>query len=668
MIRRDVYRNVGGMNEQVLAGMEDWDFWVKCAANGYWGDTVPEFLDWYRRRANHADRWADWDGGERMRQFRESLRLRYPAVFHNGIPRPAESVAAPSAAVRRAPAVNRLKNRAGVRRLLMIVPHLEIGGADKFNLDLAGILGREFGYEITVAATGGGSHPWRPYFQALTPDVFTLDTFLARADRQEFIEYLMGSRDYDAVLVSNSEFGYRLLPFLRAKFARPVFADYVHMESEDWKSGGFPRYSLDYAPFLDFTVTASAHLKNWMTARGGDPGRIFVRTINVDAELWDRGRYRPHEVRARYGVAPGVPVIVYAARLCGQKRPEVLAEVARRLKRRGAAFVCLVAGDGPDRETLESFVRDNRLRELRMLGARTNEEVREILSIADIYFMPSRMEGIAMAIYEAMSMGAVPVSADVGGQSELVVPECGVLVKPGPGEVEAYADALTGLLADPAKRLDMARRCRERVCASFPLREMGVGMAELLETQARRRDGPTVLQLRGADSLAGEEEISARWSSPAVDEEYDAMLALAARVFRGNLFALPELVRRSGLTVRGMLRTAALAASPRHPARNAGNLVLLSRTLANRQARARLLANFDARFYREEYGDVHSAGVVPLLHYCLIGHVENRRPSRRFDAAGVLRRNPAIRGRGVNPLLWDAWLARTPDSGSGQAG
>ena len=66
-----------------------------------------------------------------------------------------------------------------------------------------------------------------------------------------------------------------------------------------------------------------------------------------------------------------------------------------------------------------------------MLGGVPNEKMRDLLAAADIFFLPSRWEGIALAIYEAMSMGVAVVGAIVGGQAELVTPECGVLIPRG---------------------------------------------------------------------------------------------------------------------------------------------------------------------------------------------------------------------------------------------
>jgi len=265
-----------------------------------------------------------------------------------------------------------------------------------------------------------------------------------------------------------------------------------------------------------------------------------------------------------------------------------------------------------------------------------------------------------------MAMGAVPVSADVGGQSELVTPDCGVLIKLGPGEIPAYTQALLELLVDPAARNAMAARARQRICEHFSLQEMGARMASLLAKppEARTFDAAAafhhwrgglaaeVVEQRRYEFLA--EELWHRGAvaiSPAANEDYVAMLGLAGRVSRGNLLLLPRLLRSSGIGIRGALRTSALVLSPRHLIRKTRNLVLCARTLSHPSARRRLLTLFDAEFYRTQYPDVGQSGVVPLLHYILVGYAENRQPSRRFDAEAIYRQNPDLARLGINPLL-----------------
>ena len=209
-LRRSVHQAVGGYDETIRGGLEDWDFWLHCASQGYWGTTLPEYLDWYRRRANHNERWETWDGGTREAAFRDTLRRRYPQLWQGRFPAPHTAPPTPYETVSDdLPWPNRLAKHKP--RLLLIAPWLTMGGSDKFNLDLLTQLGPR-GWEVTIATTLGGEQPWAVQFARYTPDIFLLDRFLRPADYPRFLRALIHSRGVDAVLISHSEFGYQLLP------------------------------------------------------------------------------------------------------------------------------------------------------------------------------------------------------------------------------------------------------------------------------------------------------------------------------------------------------------------------------------------------------------------------------------------------------------------------
>ena len=409
---------------------------------------------------------------DKAAQFRAKLQQRFPSLWRGSFPeirvdRPQLS----SSFLGPLPFANALA-KAGPR-LLFLVPHFELGGADKFNLDLIRQLQREHGYQITVAATRRSPNPWLHEFQSLTPDVFILPNFLLPCDHAQFLRYLITSRRPDVVCLSNSLLAYQLLPCLRAYFPDLPFVDYLHMESEDWMSGGYPRYSLHQRGQIARTAVSSHHLKNWMVTRGAEPEPIDVCPTNIDTQHWRRERFDPDSVACKWNVDRKKPLILYAGRICDQKQPRVFAEVIRQVARAYPAFTVLVAGDGPDLPWLKEFVEREHMRQVRFLGAVANDDMPELLAITDIFFLPSKWEGISLALYEAMAMEAVPLSAAVGGQAELVTAECGILVDCGPNQVADYTAALLRLLRSPEQRAQLARAARERVVSQFPIAELG---------------------------------------------------------------------------------------------------------------------------------------------------------------------------------------------------
>jgi len=498
-IRKAVHQAVGGYDETVRGGLEDWDFWLRCANQGYWGGTIPEYLDWYRRRHSHSDRWANLDNAEQLQTFRTRLRQRYAHLWNGGFPQVRLRWHMPNDLVPDQLAYeNRLqKNKP---RLLMLVPWLTLGGADKFNLDvLAQLVLR--GWEVTIATTLKGDHSWLPSFARCTPDIFALHHFLRLVDYPRFLRYLIHSRQADVVLISNSELSYLLLPYLRAYCPQVAFVDFCHMEEEQWKNGGYPHMAVEYQELLDLNLVSSEHLQRWMEARGADPQRIRVCYTNIDTETWRPADPRKRSAaRRELGLDEAVPVILYAGRICAQKQPRVFGQTMLQLSRKELDFVALVAGNGPDLEWLRSFVKRHELDDrVRLLGAVPNERVCELLAVADLFFLPSEWEGIALSVYEAMACGLPVVSADVGGQRELVTPECGVLVARNDEKngAEHYAQILAELLQNARRCREMGEASRARVQAHFRLAQMGERMSFLLQETMQLR----VTQPRPVPSL-----------------------------------------------------------------------------------------------------------------------------------------------------------------------
>ena len=371
------------------------------------------------------------------------------------------------------------------RRLLLLVSWITTGGADKFTLDLVSqLVARE--WEVTVVTTLPGYNAWAPRLLRLTPDVFILPHLLQPDEYPRFLRYAVESRRPDAILISNSVFAYRALPYLR-RLARGIpIVDFCHSVHPYWLNGGYPRLSLERTGALDLHIASSEHVRCWMVKRGVDSARIEVCYTNVDAEPpeshddWPSGQLS----RSEMGLPDAIPIIVYPCRVDVEKQPRVFAKTVLELHRQGHAYVALVVGDGPYLGWLRHFVRHHRLDErVRFLGRQPPERTRRLISLSNCLFLPSQYEGISLTLFEAMAEGVAVVAADVGGQRELVTPDCGVLVERADetGEVEHYARVLGELLNRPEKRRAMGEAGRQRVREHFPLDAMGARMDSLLD-------------------------------------------------------------------------------------------------------------------------------------------------------------------------------------------
>ena len=479
LVRKTVHKAVGGYEENIKGGLEDWDFWMRSASLGHWGTTIPEYFDWYRRRDAGREHWDNVTQQDKFDKFRDRLRQKYPNLWQGAFPQILPSKQQPFfSPPTELPFENKLTRIKP--RLLFILPHFELGGADKFNIDLIRQLQKNEDWEVTVVSTLEAKDVWLHEFENLTPDVFALHRFLDLTDFPRFLSYLINSRQPDAICTSNSHLGYQLLPFIRANFPQIPILDYLHME-EEAVGGGYPRCSLLYQSQLAKTVVSSQHLKNWLVTRGSPAERVEVCTTNIDPAIWSRDRFDKVAIASKWKVDLTRPVILYAGRICDQKQPKVFAEVMAELALKSPHFTTLVAGDGPDLQALINMVQTEQIKQVRFLGAVSNQDMAELLAISDIFFLPSKWEGISLAIYEAMAMETVLVGADVGGQRELVTSDCGILVRPGVNEVKDYVSGLQRLLKAPEQRKRMATAARSRIVEKFDIKELGRRMRSIFE-------------------------------------------------------------------------------------------------------------------------------------------------------------------------------------------
>lgn len=459
VIRRQAFVDCGGFDASIRFGHEDWDFWLAMAKAGHWGYTIREYLQWYRKRGN--GRFEEiMRSGNVNDQFEALMRQKY-AGLENTFPEPARRHPQPFERIETHSLVrNPLQANSRGRRILILLPWMVTGGADRVNLELIeGLCGR--GDEITVCATLAAEHTWEHQFTRLTPDVFVLPNFLHQKDYPRFLVYLIESRQIDTVLITGSTIGYQLLPYLRAYAPDVAFLDMCHVEEPHWLNGGHPRFGVGYQDALDINIVTTAHLADWMRDRGADPARIRVMYTGLK-------EHRPQDpaavrarVRSRYALSAETPLIVFAGRICEQKRPTMLAEIFKAARDRGLEFRALLIGDGELRPQLEALLSQYQLTScVQMLGTLAHQAWLDVLCASDILLMPSQYEGISIALLESMAAGVVPVVAKVGGQDEIVSPDAGFLIPQDAQEVQAYLDALGKLMTDPHRLRSMSLQCR----------------------------------------------------------------------------------------------------------------------------------------------------------------------------------------------------------------
>lgn len=161
----------------------------------------------------------------------------------------------------------------------------------------------------------------------------------------------------------------------------------------------------------------------------------------------------------------GEKVLAHVSNFRPVKRAADVVYVFHRLRQEGHAVKLLLVGDGPDRDATQRLARELGVYDdVRFLGKQ--EPVEEILSIADVFLMPSGSETFGLAALEAMACSVPVVSSDIGGIPELNIDgETGFLCPL--GDIDALTDRTRRIITDDELQQRMATAARRRAVESF---------------------------------------------------------------------------------------------------------------------------------------------------------------------------------------------------------
>lgn len=207
--------------------------------------------------------------------------------------------------------------------------------------------------------------------------------------------------------------------------------------------------------------------------------RVIVVRCGIDPTLFrPRERRNPNELFT----------IACVGSLAGYKGQRYLIDACARLRDRRIPFRCLLVGEGEDRPHLEAQIRDLGLdQQVILMGALPRHRVSEVVREADVMALPSvvmpngKMEGIPVALMEAMASEVPVVATSISGIPELVRDgETGLLAPQ--RDAAALADALERLYADRELGRRLATAGRQLVLQEFNL-ERSVSQLRVLFEQ-----------------------------------------------------------------------------------------------------------------------------------------------------------------------------------------
>ncbi len=163
-------------------------------------------------------------------------------------------------------------------------------------------------------------------------------------------------------------------------------------------------------------------------------------------------------------------IVGTVARLHRQKGLAYFIKAAKKLSQAYPKVKVTIVGEGPQRHKLERLNRRLGLLDtVRFMGER--KDAIEILSMFDVFVLPSLWEGLPYALIEAGALGRAVVASDIDGNCEIIKDgETGVLVPP--KDTDALASSIIKLLSDEETRNRMGKNLRESILPRYTLARM----------------------------------------------------------------------------------------------------------------------------------------------------------------------------------------------------
>ena len=197
--------------------------------------------------------------------------------------------------------------------------------------------------------------------------------------------------------------------------------------------------------------------------------KLVFTPYAVDNDYFQNSYWEVPEMNLRrtLGLPLDKKIVLYSGKYIDKKRPMDLLEAFRRLNSEN--YFLVMVGEGQLRSEMETFIRKNNLKNVRLTGFVNQGEIPAYYKVANVFVMCSGMgETWGLSVNEAMIFGTpLLVSRTSGCSVDLVKEGYNGFIFP-EGDIEALRDRLLALLEEDGVRMEMGLVSR-RVIKDFSI-------------------------------------------------------------------------------------------------------------------------------------------------------------------------------------------------------
>ena len=347
--------------------------------------------------------------------------------------------------------------------ILFVINSLKYGGAERYVNVLSNALVEE-GNKVIVISTGGALvEQLNKKVIHKKVDSVPDDSKSGLIKTARSIETICKNNQIDLVHCNS------VTAFRAAKLARRLTKTPVVYTAHAVEQSKIPVIGAELERSVDEVIAVSDYIKRHLIKTGLISSKINLIYHGVDTKKF-KERSLDSSVKTSLGIKSDERVVMCVARLEPEKGIDHLIKSVPIVRSRGNHIKIVLVGSGSRRKEYEELsnllgVQDAVL----FLGARGN--VADLLSIADVFCLPSINEALSFAILEAMAEGKPVVATKVGGIPEAVVDgETGLLTLP--GNLTSLAKSINLLLEDKELAKSLGSSAKKRVGEYFKFNRM----------------------------------------------------------------------------------------------------------------------------------------------------------------------------------------------------
>ena len=204
----------------------------------------------------------------------------------------------------------------------------------------------------------------------------------------------------------------------------------------------------------DVVFAVSNALRHEIIATGvsgiGDKTKLSLNSVDID-KFSNKG---DDSFKREYNLTDK-PVVLFVGNLIKRKNVDSLLEAK---KIANSDYYLVVVGDGPLFKKLKKKVEDENIRDVIFTGSRN--DVENIIPSCDLLVLPSFSESFGLVLIEALACGKPVIGSNVGGITEIITDDVGVLVDP--NKIPSIARAIDNLVNDEDLRHVLSLNARSR--------------------------------------------------------------------------------------------------------------------------------------------------------------------------------------------------------------